>query len=288
MGETMHNPMRWENEESPDGIFLGPAEPGLSLLDLPTGLRAKAKPVIPTLTGEAAPLAELLHRLAGALKTHRLADAPVRFDLAGLSPANLRLLDQILGDGEVSMVLSGPVDVQVQESVLTGVWRLRATDAAGRLLGEVLEVASVPTEVVEAASMTRPEVALPPLEAAEGTMNAFPLLTEIRHRAAEHREGEPNHVISFSLLPLSEADMAVIKATLGLGPVQAVSGGYGTCRVVATGCRHVWSVQFLNARDTVILDTLEIGGVPAAIRASDEDFADSAERLAEILEAYAS
>ncbi|MFM2042995.1 MAG: hypothetical protein RLY86_1571 [Pseudomonadota bacterium] len=284
--------MRWENEEAPAGVFLGPAEPELSLLDLPAGLRVRSKPVIPTLgptpDGDGAPVADLLAGVATALARHRAADEAVRFDLTGLSPANLTLLDQILGEGEVGMVLSGPVEVQVQETVLTGVWRLRAADAAGRILGDVLEIATVPTEVVEAASMTRPEVPLPPDSAAEGTMNAFPILAEIRHRAAEYRPGEPNHVISFTLLPVSEGDMALIKATLGLGPVQAVSGGYGTCRVVATGCRHVWSVQYLNARDTVILDTLEIGGVPIAIHAADEDFADSADRLAEILEAYAS
>ncbi len=284
----MHNPMRWENEEAPDGIFLGRGEPALNLLDLPQGLRAKAKPVIPTLTGSAAPLAELLHGLCGALKAYR-SDLPAeRFDLTRLSAENIRLLDQMLGDGEVSMVLSGPVEVQVQETVLTGVWRLRATDRSGKVVGEVLEVSAVPTEMREAASMTRAVVELPPLEAAMDTMNAMPLLAEVKHRAESWRPGDPNHVISFSLLPVTEGDMALIKRTLGLGPVQAVSGGYGTARVVATACRNVWSVQFLNARDAVVLDTLEIGDVPAAIRAADEDFADSAERLAEILEAYAS
>jgi hydrogenase-1 operon protein HyaF len=56
--------------------------------------------------------------------------------------------------------------------------------------------------------------------------------------------------------------------------------------VLATGLRDVWSVQFRNAMDTTILDTLEIGDVPAAARAANEDFQDSAERLGEIIEAY--
>jgi hydrogenase-1 operon protein HyaF len=38
--------------------------------------------------------------------------------------------------------------------------------------------------------------------------------------------------------------------------------------------------------DTPILDTLEIGDVPAAVCAANEDFVDSAERLGEIIEAY--
>jgi hydrogenase-1 operon protein HyaF len=36
----------------------------------------------------------------------------------------------------------------------------------------------------------------------------------------------------------------------------------------------------------VILDTLEIGGVPVSVLAAKEDFEDSSERLAEILEAF--
>jgi hydrogenase-1 operon protein HyaF len=85
---------------------------------------------------------------------------------------------------------------------------------------------------------------------------------------------------------MNEVDMAFLKQTLNLGPVQAVSRGYGTCRVTLAGQRHVWSVQYLNAMDIIILDTLEVGDVPVSLCAADEDFQDSAERLGEILEAY--
>jgi hydrogenase-1 operon protein HyaF len=39
---------------------------------------------------------------------------------------------------------------------------------------------------------------------------------------------------------------------------------------------------------SVILDTLEVGGVPVAVLAAREDFEDSAVRLAEILMAFTS
>ena len=93
-------------------------------------------------------------------------------------------------------------------------------------------------------------------------------------------------MINFSLLPMNEIDMQFLQQTLGDGPVQLVSRGYGACKVTATGARNVWSVQFFNAMDTIILDTLEIGDTPAAACAADEDFHDSAERLREIYEAY--
>ncbi|MEY9750963.1 hypothetical protein ABIF65_010337 [Bradyrhizobium japonicum] len=62
--------------------------------------------------------------------------------------------------------------------------------------------------------------------------------------------------------------------------------GYGACRVQATGTRNVWSVQFFNSTDNIILDTVEVGGVPIVALAADEDFQDSAGRVQEILEAY--
>jgi hydrogenase-1 operon protein HyaF len=80
--------------------------------------------------------------------------------------------------------------------------------------------------------------------------------------------------------------MEVLQSTLGAGPVSLTSRGYGTCRVVATGALNVWSVQFYNAMDTIILDTLEIVDVPQVAAAAEEDFRDSSDRLREIEEAY--
>jgi hydrogenase-1 operon protein HyaF len=152
------------------------------------------------------------------------------------------------------------------------------------VVADYVEVAAIPAAVERAARMTRvlDDFGLPP----EGAMNVLPVLTEIRDRAMAHVKGAPSHTITFSLFPMSEADMGFLQETLGPGPVQILSRGYGTCRIVATGVRNVWSVQFFNAMDTIVLDTLEIGDVPVTARAAVEDFRDSAERLKEIEEAY--
>ena len=112
------------------------------------------------------------------------------------------------------------------------------------------------------------------------------MLAEIREHLLTHKPGDPAHVINFSLVPMTPTDMAFLQATLGEGPVRLVSRGYGYCRVVSTAARNVWSVQFTNASDAVVLDTLEIVEIPAAVLAADEDFQDSAERLADIENAY--
>ena len=78
----------------------------------------------------------------------------------------------------------------------------------------------------------------------------------------------------------------MLTTVLGQMPLVIRSGGYGSCRVFATGLRHVWAVQYINSMGNVILDTLEIGGVPVAVLAAREDFEDSAERLGEIMQAF--
>jgi hydrogenase-1 operon protein HyaF len=118
-------------------------------------------------------------------------------------------------------------------------------------------------------------------------MNALALLTELQQRSAAYQPGAENHIINFTLLPITEVDAEVLTTVLGQLPLVIRGGGYGSCRIFATGLRHVWAVQYLNSMGAVILDTLEIGGVPVAALAAREDFEDSAERLGEIIKAYA-
>lgn len=231
-------------------------------------------------------VAALLPQLCAALETQGEGEAGRLFDLSGYEPDELTLIGQVLGEGEVSATVALPdgVIAQVQESVMAGLWRVRFNDADGRLVADYAEVAAIPAAVERAAQMTRTleVIGTPPA----GAMNVLPVLTEIRDRALAHRQGDPAHTITFSLFPMTEADMAFLQDTLGPGPVQLLSRGYGTCRIVATGVRNVWSVQFFNAMDAIVLDTLEIGDVPVTARAAVEDFRDSAERLKEIEEAY--
>lgn len=231
-------------------------------------------------------VAELLPTLVAALATQKAGETSRLFDLAGYDADEMELIGQVMGEGEVSATVALPEGVvaQIQESVMAGLWRVRFTDASGNQVADYLEVAEVPAAIERAAAMTKVLDTLPPAPA--GAMNVMPLLTEIRDRAAAHVKGAPSHTVTFSLFPMSEADMGFLQDTLGPGPVRMLSRGYGTCRIVATGVRNVWSVQFFNAMDTIVLDTLEIGDVPVTARAAEDDFRDSAERLKEIEEAY--
>ena len=218
----------------------------------------------------------LLHDIADALSAH---EAGAVFDLSGLGADDLTLIEQVLGEGEVSILIDGAVPVRIQESVMAGLWRVRS-EVSDRI--EIADVPAVVREAVLTGTTADLPIGAPPADA----MNVMPVLAEIRDRMATYRAGAENHVINFTLLPMNEVDMEFLQHSLGLGPVRMLSRGYGTCRITATARRHVWSVQYLNSMETVILDTMEIGDVPAAACAAREDIEDSAMRLRDILEAY--
>lgn len=281
------------------GFWIAPEGSDAAVTVLPlacedtTGLRAASGVVsfLATSSGEqliarCPRAAELLPRLADALQ-NQSAEAPgALFDITDYEADDRELLTQVLGAGEVSGVAALPdgVMAQIQEATMAGLWRVRFTDAAGSLSADYLEVAAIPEIVKRAAELTADRLTFGAAPA--GAMNVMPLLAEISDRMQAHRPGDPPHTINFSLLPVSEIDMEFLQQTLGNGPVQLISRGYGACKVTATGARNVWSVQFFNATNAIILDTLEIGDAPAAACAADQDFHNSAERLREIHEAY--
>ncbi|MEM8800656.1 MAG: hydrogenase expression/formation protein [Pseudomonadota bacterium] len=213
-----------------------------------------------------------------------------RFRIDHLAETDRKMLLDALGDGEVSVVITGVKgegDVQISESVLPGVWKGRAETTEGTLGAEWIEVGAAPRALRELAA-TRPRDTLPveTLTPPRGAMNVMSVLAEIKERAAEWQPGVPNHVFNFTLFPMSPADSAFLAKTLGESGVRVSSGGYGAARVIMTGIKNVWAVQYLNGLGTVILDTIEVGDVPDAVLASQEDFEDSADRLSNIVEAY--
>ncbi|MEM1412811.1 MAG: hydrogenase expression/formation protein [Pseudomonadota bacterium] len=284
------NPMIWEGEEAATGVFIGGENP-LDALDL-LGVPGMVLPQVPRLPEDFSPSDRLrawLDELMEALQCGSEDSVPRRLALAELDEVERQAIGEILGEGEVTaeLTLDGTA-FRVVESVLAGVWRISAEGEAGWV-----EVACVPTLVLEAA-LSLETAPFPVPEGGAGVMNAPAVLVEISERAAhyhEHGPAEsaataPNHVLNFTLLPMSEADHALLTSVLGRAQLELRSGGFGDCKVMATRYRHVWAVQYVNAMGHVILDTVEVGDVPAAVAAAREDMEDSAGRLQEILEAY--
>jgi hydrogenase-1 operon protein HyaF len=265
-------------------------EDPIRLIGMPTGLVRPARQALAAdqLTPDAR---ALMHGIVADLRRRiETPDAaPVRFALDALDEAGKAAVADILGEGDVwAKVGVGDSYWRVVESVLPGVWRLESSTADGTTR-EWIEVGAVPQPILQAAGELPRETIDIPRQMPQGAMNAPSLLHELQTRSAAWRPGDgENHVINFTLLPLTEMDAQVLTSVLGQIPLVIRSGGYGSSRVFATGLRHVWAVQYINGMGSVILDTLEVGHVPVSVLAAREDFEDSAERLAEILEAFAS
>ncbi len=258
----------------------------LRLLDMPKGLRrsrTQIKAAESLSTGGRAVLNEALAALKAQATT---PGEPIRISLKSLTPDECDMVFDILGDGEVRAAVGGEALWRIEETVLPGLWRVAVRSAEGEEVGW-LEAAAIPSPVVQAAQrLPRESVAIPDKVPA-GTMNAPALIAELVARSKSWSGDGPNHVVNFTLLPLSESDVEVLTATLGQIPLSIRSEGYGNCMIYATGLRHVWAVQYTNSMGSMILDTLEVGGIPASACAAREDFEDSATRLTEMLEAYA-
>ena len=225
--------------------------------------------------------AAALWQIFDGLRNYRVGDRSIVFTLDGVGDeAVLSLLD-VLGEGEVSLEVQGNRYYQAKETALAGLWRVKVTEPDGSVT-ELLEVADVPA-IVRAANGTGTFNELSIGEPPQDAMNVLPVLAELRHRSQRWRLGVPNHVVSFTLMPMNAPDMKHLEQQLGHGPVRGESKGYGRCKVELTAHQNVWSVQHFNSTGALVLDTLEVGDVPVALTAGAEDFEDSATRLAELL-----
>lgn len=278
--------------QMPDGLGFGPGsqkEPdGQSLdhMEMPREMVTFELPIAPepedTLGMEGGKVK--LNDLQAALASYKIGQQAVVLELGDLSPKDLGLVNQILGEGEVSMV-SGP-NIQVQEAVFAGVWRVLHFDD-GKVTHDTIEVAdwphSIRNQVFTFASATTATAAdpLPP-----AVFNAPSLLSEIAEKVAVYKPGVETHSINLSLLPHTEEDLAYMAEKLGVGDTIILSRGYGNCRVSSTNTKNVWWVQYFNSQDTLILNSIEIIGVPEVVCAAQEDIDDSAERVSEIMDIY--
>ena len=286
----MNNPDLFPGSSSVVGAGSQPEDPNearFDFLEMPEGMTTYAMPQVPEpddVSGIHAAQA-LLDRVKECLDSYRVGDPAKVFDLADLDDVNRAFVDQALGNGEVSAI--GGDRLQVQESVLTGVWRVFFTDENGRLERDFIEVADFPRALLDMARDAAEDAPPRNLEQLpDGVYNAPPLLTEVEDALARFTPDAGAHSINLSLLPLTDEDAVYLDNCLGKGPVTVLSRGYGNCRITSTGTRDVWWVRYFNSRDVLILNSIEIVTVPDVACAAQEDIDDSAERLGEILEIY--
>lgn len=290
----MNDPFNDDPQPRPVGVVGPGTQPmgddgvALEYLAMPGAMQTYQPPPLPD-RDEIADCAEglrLLVALQRLLPSYRVGALPQVLDLSRLPRNDYRLVADTLGEGEVS-IRSGARTAQ--ETRLAGVWRVREPgqdEGSGR---DVLEVCAVPG-FVHFATFGDAASAIDAEDPGEsGLMNAPGVIAELNAALAARQNGSVNEprTINLDLLPLTAADLAHLERRLGRGPTAILSRGYGNCRITATAIRDLWWVRYFNSDDRPIMNTLEVTDVPVAALAAQEDVVDSAERLAEILQALA-
>lgn len=238
----------------------------------------------------------------GGVRTALLAvEGALRQALAGTPPSPIPLddmdaparavLNQILGEGEVSIRIAAPpgsdaATVDAQESIYAGVWRVIHRDADTGQVSDTIEVGTAPAAALAISRSEQHRGAGLSPQSAEpaGLMNAPSILAELAEQWRHRRSGDAAHVVNLTLLPLAPVDMAWLDHELGSGRVLILSRGYGNCRISSTERPHTWRVVYFNSMDTMILNTIEVVDMPEVALAAREDLADSLERLTEAIE----
>ncbi len=265
----------------------------LDYMSMPQGMETYRPPVLPEPEELAARAGahRALRAVLQALDEVRHGGAVQRVDLHGLAADDLALINQVMGEGEVSARVAAPAggeagcEWRIQESVFAGVWRVLAFDGDA-LLSDHLEIGRIPAALGQAARDDVLAQHAPPLPAPlpPGVMNSPMLLTEIEDAWTTWRPGDAPHVINLTLLPMDVPDISFMDHQLGTGRVLVLSRGYGNCRITNTRMPNCWRVVYYNSQDLVILNTVEVIDLPEVACAAEVDLHDSHERLGEVLQ----
>ncbi len=267
-------------------------EAELAFMSMPSEMATYSMPDIERSIGSLEQANGVLRQLQELLDNYQEGNPVGVINMSVLDAENRELIDQILGEGEVSIVFSGAIEVRIQESVLAGVWRVQYFTADGKIEKDTVEVADIPA-VIRGVTFSSDNIQqqIEKGESPAGVNNAIPLIAELNDHIMQLAEAgnrtDEAHVINLTLLPQSDEDLDYLAEVLGKGAVTILSRGYGNCRITSTATRNVWWVQYFNSQDAIILNTLEVTSVPIVACASSEDIADSAQRLQEIREVYA-
>lgn len=259
----------------------------LDYMQMPQGMHTYSAPVLPE-PEQIAALADahrVLRSSLAALETSLSGKQPEVIALDGLDAANLALINQVLGEGEVSARAEGDNAMLIQESVFAGVWRVVCKQGE-QVMSDGIHVGAIPDGLIDAARRGASDVAAidVPSQLPPGVMNAPSIIAELNEQIVSWHPGMLAHVINLTLLPLSPQDIEFLDTQLGNGNVLILSRGYGNCRISSTRVPNCWRVVYYNSQDAIILNTIEIIDIPEVACAAREDLADSHERLMEVLQ----
>ncbi len=175
----------------------------MDFMTMPSGMSTFAAPMVPQpedAVGQEAAL-EVANQVLQALRNFQAGDHSKVFDISRLNDSNRDFIDQLLGEGEVSVQCSGELQAVIQESVLAGVWRVQYTDGDETVLRDTIEVGEIPSLVADLTFQQASDSIDPAsMDIPDDIYNAAPLLTEIADQLNAPSADEKHHIINLSLL----------------------------------------------------------------------------------------
>ncbi|EET7734897.1 hydrogenase expression/formation C-terminal domain-containing protein [Escherichia coli] len=212
------------------------------------------------------------------MKNSRGLVYPLCYELSQEEQQYTSFLDSILGEGEISArSKTYKEEEEIQETIYTGVWRVKKFDVQKKLISDKVLVDLIPESLVLFRGES--DITLPPEP--EGIMNAGFVAREIKSRL-QHIPDE-KHIINLTLLPFNNIDHEYINDFLGEGSCAIFSRGYGKCRIVSSKYSGVWRINYFNDMNTKLQDLIEISSVPDIAMAGVDDLEHSYDEINETL-----
>ncbi len=262
-------------------------DPATEYLPIPREMNVFSSPALPAELPLQGRGRYWVNRIASCLEAFSAGKSVEAIDISSLSDEESRFLNEILLHGEVSALILGEPEWQIEETAYTGLWRMRAYDPETNGFLDRLVVGEIPSVVQARATSFCQPITMPRPDAIPmGLVNAPYVLTELMARSNSFNETGIGYVVNLGLLPLTEDEMTWLVRSLSEGPAIILSGGYGICRIRSTRLPATWWVQYYNAADVLILNSLEIATVPSVACASRDDIVESAARIRALESAY--
>lgn len=125
-------------------------------------------------------------------------------------------------------------------------------------------------------------VRIDPADTSGLTGHAWPAVSELAALAERLAATGTSGAIDLRALPLSPADLAWLRETLGRGEVNATIEAAGLSSIEETGYPCVWWVTHRNATGQVVAELIEVATVPEIVTGTRAEAGPGAARLAAI------
>lgn len=239
-----------------------------------------------------------------------------QFELSALNTLSREFIDEIFEKGHIKATVqlnSGDIDhIEVHQSIMAGVWRIKHLNHLGKIGADYLEIATFPSAIlskcralknkqpddksINTSLDTSPEepareqlTSRLPLDALLQDSNSFDkhaLIAELNLRGEQFSATDEPFVINLSASCIDEDMLTALEAQLDIDEVTMLSTTYGNCMINATSAINTWWVKYFDADDRVILNTLEVVDIPSIAKASYQDIALSGLKLKSLLAHY--